>query len=1076
VQRKALRTVRGLLLAPLVLLAACGGGDAPTGGNSATPKSASLTVTVANLPSTITANVTVSGPNGFSSAIVGTTTLTGLTPGSYVVTAKVVETETAVYAAVPTSQNVELAAGSSRSVDVTYGLASGAIDLVVSGLPAGSVAVVTVSGPNNYSHITTASETLVKLAPGSYVIAAATVTIAGDGYAAATAPRTVDVTATLSPHEVAVSYLITTGRLLVKANGLPSGATPTFQVTGPNGFSQTAVADQVLTGLAPGMYTIGSPNVTVGGTTYIPAAGSLPVAVGASAVAAQATVAYALFGGSLSISVAGLPAASISVQGPSGYSTTIATTSTLSGLTPGTYTIVAAPIMQGVHRYTGSPATQSVTVAASGTTNATVTYAVSTGSLSFSLNGLLSGMSGNVRVTGPGGYAQTLTAAQVLATLTPGQYVLEGRAVTFLGGCFSPQPVTQTITVPASVNAVAATVTYTNSLGAAAISVVGLPSGAQGRIALIGALGVVDSVTATDTVPSLAPGFYAVTASTVTANGITYTPSQVSQPLTVTAGALSTLGVTYVPGAGSGPVNLTIDNVYVTQAVQTYVGDVPLVAGRDGLVRVFVKANTANTAQPQVRVRLYNGSTQLSTLTLSAPMSSVPTSPDDATLTSAWYGTISGSLIQPNLRILADVDPSNAITEASESDNTWPGSGTAATMFVKTVSTFSVRFVPIKQSNDNTGNVTTSNAATLLNDVRRMYPVNVIAADVRATYTTSAGILQANDNNGAWTTLLSEINALRAADGSSRYYYGVVKTAYSSGIAGLGYVGAPTAIGWDLLPSASDVLAHELGHNFGRYHSPCGGAASTDPAYPYASGRIGVSGYDLTTSQFKLSTTADVMGYCSPDWVSDYTYKGIMTYRETHPIVASATSARAAEPGLLVWGHISGSGIVLEPAFEVVAPVRLPSQRGANRIEGLADDGSVLFSLAFEGDAVDHARPQDRHFAFVVPQSAWQGRALGTLRLVANGQTAELRSTPASAGSLGAQGAQSPLVRRSTANAARLTWSDPAVRGVLVRDAQTGDVLAIARGGDAKLETTSPDVELVISDGVRSRARRVTFR
>src|SRR4030095_10361056 len=103
-----------------------------------------------------------------------------------------------------------------------------------------------------------------------------------------------------------------------------------------------------------------------------------------------------------------------------------------------------------------------------------------------------------------------------------------GRAVTFLGGCFSPQPVTQTITVPASVNAVAATVTYTNSLGAAAISVVGLPSGAQGRIALIGALGMVDSVTATDTVPSLAPGFYAVTASTVTANGITYTPSQVS--------------------------------------------------------------------------------------------------------------------------------------------------------------------------------------------------------------------------------------------------------------------------------------------------------------------------------------------------------------------------------------------------------------------------------------------------------------------------------------------------------------------------------------------------------------------
>lgn len=1075
-QPKARQTVPGLALVALVLLAACGGGDTPTGGNSPTAKSASLTVNVANLPTTATAAITVSGPNGFTRAIVGTTTLTGLTPGSYAVAAGVVETETAVYAAVPASQNVELLAGSSRNVDVSYALASGILDLAISGLPAGNPAVVTVTGPNNYSHITTATETLVKLAPGSYVIAAAAVTIAGDAYAAPTANRTIDITATQTPYAVAVPYVITTGRLLVKANGLPNGATPTFQITGPNGFNQTAVVDQVLSGLAPGMYTIGSPNIIVGGTTYIPATGSMPVAVGASPVPAQATVAYALFGGSLSISVAGLPAGSISIQGPNSYSTTISTTSTLNGLTPGSYTIVAVPIMQGVHRYSGSPATQSVTVAASGTANATVTYAISTGLISLSVNGLLSGMSGNVRVTGPGGYSQTVTATKSLTTLTPGQYVLEGRAVSFLGGAFSPQPATQTLTVPASVNAVPASVTYTNSLGAVAISVVGLPSGAQGKVALVGALGVVDSVSATDTVPSLAPGFYAVTAASVTINGTTYNPSQVSQPVTVTAGAFASASVTYVPGAGSGPLNLTIDNVYVTQAVQNYVGDVPLVAGRDGLVRVFVKANTANTAQPQVRVRLYSGSTLISTLTLNAPATSVPTSPDDATLASAWYGAISGSLIQPNLRILADVDPTNAITEASETDNTWPGSGTAATMFVKTVSTFAVRLVPIKQSNDYTGNVTASNAATFLNDVRRMYPVNVIDADVRATYTTSAGILQSGDQNGAWTTLLSELNALRSVDGSTRYYYGVVKTTYSSGIAGLGYVGAPAAIGWDFLPSATDVMAHELGHNFGRYHSPCGGAASTDPAYPYANGRIGVSGYDITTSQFKLSTMADVMGYCSPDWVSDYTYKNIMTFRETHPVVASATSVRAPEPGLLLWGHISRSGIVLEPAFDVVAPVLLPSRSGANRIEGLADDGSVLFSFAFDGDAVDHAHPQDRHFAFVVPQSALQGRALGTLRLMANGRTAELRSTPASAGSLGAQGAQSPLVRRSAPNAARLTWSDPAVRGVLVRDARTGDVLAIARGGAAKLETISSNVELVISDGVRSRTRRVTFR
>lgn len=41
-----------------------------------------------------------------------------------------------------------------------------------------------------------------------------------------------------------------------------------------------------------------------------------------------------------------------------------------------------------------------------------------------------------------------------------------------------------------------------------------------------------------------------------------------------------------------------------------------------------------------------------------------------------------------------------------------------------------------------------------------------------------------------------------AADGSNRPYYGVVKVGYSSGVAGMGYIGAPSSIGWDYLSSA----------------------------------------------------------------------------------------------------------------------------------------------------------------------------------------------------------------------------------------------------------------------------------
>ncbi|MGH7710997.1 MAG: hypothetical protein ACREOG_06915 [Gemmatimonadaceae bacterium] len=822
--RKVRPTVHSLAL---VFVAACSGRDAPTG-NPSISKSASLTVSVTNVPVGVTASASVTGPNGFSRVIAGNTTITGLTAGTYTVSATTAETDAAIYAPMPASQNVELAAGSTRAVDVSYALASGTLEIAITGLPAQRDAAVTITGPNNYSRQVTRSETLPKLAAGPYIISAVAVTADGDGYSVASMPRSVDITPSAAAHAVTIAYVVATGRLQVHANGLPQGATPTFQVSGPYGFTHTASAGQVLVGLAPGTYAITAPNVVMGTSTYVPGTASVSLAIVPSLVAAQANVAYTL--------------------------------------------------------------------------------------------------------SDDGG------------------------------------------------------------------------------------------------------------------------------------------------GGGSGPINLTIDNLYITQAVQTYVGDVPLISGRDGLVRVFVKASTANTAQPQVRVRLYNGSSLLHTLTLNAPKSAVPTVVDDATLTSAWYGVVPATYIQPGLRVLADVDPVNAVTEGSESDNTWPASGSAATMIVKTVPTFAVRFVPVRQSNDIVGNVSSANTAAFLNDLRRMYPLGAVDADVRATYTTSAPVLQANDNNGAWNTVLSEVNALRAVDGSSRYYYGVVKTGYSSGVAGMGYLGAPAAIGWDNLPSGADVMAHELGHNWGRHHSPCGGAGSPDPSYPYSGGRIGVSGFDLTTSVFKAPSVADVMGYCSLPWVSDYTYKGIMSYRETHPMVASAAAMRSPEPGLLIWGRIAGGQLVLEPAFEIVARPMLPTRSGPYRVEGLAEDGSLAFSFGFDGDAVDHAHPDDRHFAFVLPRAALGGRVLATLRLRAHGRVAELKSSPASMQALAADDAESPRVRRLGAKTARVHWASAAVRGVMVRDTRSGDVLAFARGGATSLVAPKSDVELVLSDGVRSRSRRVAVR
>ena len=80
-----------------------------------------------------------------------------------------------------------------------------------------------------------------------------------------------------------------------------------------------------------------------------------------------------------------------------------------------------------------------------------------------------------------------------------------------------------------------------------------------------------------------------------------------------------------------------------------------------------------------------------------------------------------------------------------------------------------------------------------------------------------------------WGRVLNELQAKRAADGvTDRYYFGLVNVSYTSGVAGLGFVRTPEAIGWDL-SSADQVLAHEEGHNFGRQHSPCGGPRTRIP-------------------------------------------------------------------------------------------------------------------------------------------------------------------------------------------------------------------------------------------------------
>ncbi|MEP7382301.1 MAG: M66 family metalloprotease [Gemmatimonadota bacterium] len=1039
-----------------------------------------IVISTSGLPNGAAPNVLLTGPNAFSRSVASGNTVAGLVPGAYHVAPAPIVVEDMTYAPTATTFDVVVTASPIPApASVPYLLASGSLIVSFTGLPGGAAGIAIVSGPQGFQRSVSSGDRLQNLAPGSYIITANPVVVGSDAYGIP-APLTVVVAPSPFPVNTAVQFVLATGRLTVHVTGLPSGANAGITVTGPAGYTRAVSASQTIVGLTPGQYVVAADGVNSTSAVYGPAPASQAVTVAASTTPALASVSYAVSTGALTVAVNGLPqavAAAISVTGPEGYSTTVSTTTTLTGLKPGSYTLTAAPAVAGTHHYSPSPTTRTVAVAAGATPSTTsFTYALASGGIALTVSGLPTNVLAAVSITGPGGYASTATATTLLLGLTPGTYTVASLLVQSGSASWAPNPASQTVVVTPSTSAIATTVNYVTATGTLAVTVNGLPIGATASVDVTGPNGYSHAVSSTSTLPGLVQGTYTVTASGFASSGTTYTPSATSQHVSVGGGSTSSVTVTYTGSAPPPPpppssLNLTIDGMHIQQVVQTYTGTVPIVTGRNGLLRVFVKANMANTATPAVRVRFYDGATLTNTITINAPSPSVPQAMSPGTLTSSWNYLIPSAVLQPGLRILADVDPNSTVTESSESDNNFPTSATPATIDVRAVPSFNVRLVPVLQSvNGLQGGVTAGNASSYLADTRAMYPLDNVDADVRAPFTTNADTLKSGDANGAWNQILSEINALRSADGSARYYFGIVKVNYGSGIAGLGYVPGRAAIGWDYLPSASGVMAHELGHNFGRFHAPSCGAAGADPSYPYAAGRIGSYGYDLATNTLKDTLRYDLMGYCNPSWISSYTFSAILNYRSANPIYGSTSYGdMAPRRGLLVWGRVERGKVILEPTFEVNAPPSLPQRRGPNRLQGFGPLGETLFDLPFDGEHLaDHPDATAQNFAYVIPFDMMRGQEPTRVRAAIGAAQAEFRSAAAPA-----TAADVPVAERVNARAVRIRWTGGNTRGVLVRDPSTQQILAFGRGGEAIVFTNQSSLDLVTSDGVHSSRRRI---
>ncbi len=243
-----------------------------------------LVIIVNGLPGGAAADVTVTGPSGFSEQLTASDTLAGLTVGSYSVTAGGVGFEGVDYAAAVTGTPAAVTPNGVTTATVTYtatSLAPGSMTVTVTGLPGGVAGDVTVTGPSGTQQVT-ASSTLTALEPGIYTVSAAEVDDDGDIYAATVtgSPATVPAGGTTAV-TVAYSFLdpAAFGALSVSISGLPVGVNAAVNVSGPGGVNQNLTASGTLSNLTPGNYVVGASDVSSGDLTYTAVVESSPVLV-----------------------------------------------------------------------------------------------------------------------------------------------------------------------------------------------------------------------------------------------------------------------------------------------------------------------------------------------------------------------------------------------------------------------------------------------------------------------------------------------------------------------------------------------------------------------------------------------------------------------------------------------------------------------------------------------------------------------------------------------------------------------------------------------------------------------------